>query len=103
MNKTELLQTLEETIPPLKGQLHLERVLYRKTDNKAYFSFLADVLVPERDFLTLERRLRALFPKMQIALRVASPGLAEDFKRDIGQYTPVLKDFLRLLIKLDAL
>ncbi|MEA4999389.1 MAG: PolC-type DNA polymerase III [Candidatus Limiplasma sp.] len=95
MNKTELLQTLEETIPPLKGQLHLERVLYRKTDNKAYFSFLADVLVPERDFLTLERRLRTLFPKMQIALRVASPGLAEDFKRDIGQYTPVLKDFLR--------
>lgn len=57
---------------------------------------LCDVLVPERDFLTLEQRLHGLFPKMQIALRVASPGLAEDFrKRDIAQYTDVLKDFLR--------
>ena len=58
MNKTELIHVLEETVPPLKEKLHVERVLYRKADNKAYFSFLSDVLVPERDFLTLERRLR---------------------------------------------
>jgi len=95
LNKTELIRILEGTIPPLQGKLHLERVLYRKADNKAYFSFLCDVLVPERDFLTLERRLRGLLPKMQVALRVASPTLADDFKRDIQQYTPVLKDFLR--------
>ncbi len=95
MNKTELIHVLEGTLPPLKDKLHVERVLYRKADNKAYFSFLCDVLVPERDFLTLERRLRGLFPKMQIALRVASPGLAEDFVGDIEKYNPVLKDFLR--------
>ena len=95
MNKTELLHILEETVPPLKEKLHVERVLYRKADNKAYFSLLSDVLVPEVDFLALERRLRGLFPKMQIALRVASPGLAEAFISDIGQYTQVLKDFLR--------
>ncbi|NLI21209.1 MAG: PolC-type DNA polymerase III [Clostridiales bacterium] len=95
MNKTELIRALEETVPPLAGKLRVERVLYRKADNKAYFSFLCDVLVPERDFLALERRLRGLFPKMRIALRVASPGLAEDFLTDIGRYTSVLKDFLR--------
>ena len=32
---------------------------------------------------------------MQVALRVASPGLKEDFKENIEKYTPVLKDFLR--------
>ena len=95
MNKTELIRVLEETVPPLRGMLHVERVLYRKADNKAYFSFLCDALVPERDFLALEQRLRALFPKMQIALRVASPGLAERFQAEIGEYTSVLKDFLR--------
>ena len=75
-----MIRILEETVPPLAGKLHVERVLYRKADNKAYFSLLCDVLVPERDFLTLERRLRGLFPKMQVALRVASPALKEDFK-----------------------
>ena len=70
-------------------------MLYRKADNKAYFSLLCDALVPERDFLALERRMRGLFPNMQLALRVASPGLAEDFKGNIGKYLSVLKDFLR--------
>ena len=95
MNKTELIHVLEEALPHLRGKLHVERVLYRKADNKAYFSFLCDELVPEADFLALERRLRGLFPKMSLALRVASPALAEDFKKDIHKYTPVLKDFLR--------
>ncbi|MCE5343793.1 MAG: PolC-type DNA polymerase III [Eubacteriales bacterium] len=86
---------MEETLPTVKDKLRVERVLYRKADNKAYFSFLCDVLVPEKDFLALEHRLRALFPKMQIALRVASPSLKEDFLANIETYTPVLKDFLR--------
>ena len=30
MNKTELLHILEETVPPLRGKLHIERVLYQK-------------------------------------------------------------------------
>ncbi len=95
MNKTELIRHLEETVPPLAGKLRVERVLYRKTDNKAYFSLLSDTLVPEVDFLALERRMRGLFPQLQVALRVASPGLAEDFVTDVQRYTPVLKDFLR--------
>ncbi len=95
MNKTELIQALEETVPPLKGKLRIERVLYKKDLNKAYMSFLSDELVTERDYLLLERRLRELFPKLKVALRVASPTLGEDFLSDLDRYKPVLTDFLR--------
>ncbi|MEG2950059.1 MAG: PolC-type DNA polymerase III [Clostridia bacterium] len=95
MNKTELLRTLEETVPPLKGKLHIERVLYKKAANKAYMSFLSDALVGEKDYLALENRLRALFPKLAVALRIASPALGEDFLSDISKYKSVLIDFLR--------
>ena len=53
MNKTELLHVLEETVPPLRGKLHIERVLYKKELNKAYMSFLCDELVGEKDYLLL--------------------------------------------------
>ena len=58
MNKTELLHILEETVPPLRGKLHIERVLYQKAANKAYMSFLSDELVAEHDYLLLERVIK---------------------------------------------
>ena len=93
MNKAELIQTLENTLPELKGKLSIERVLFRAADNKAYFSLLSDELVDERAFLKLEQRLSALFPGMRIALRVASPHLAEDFQQNIENYTPRSRRF----------
>ncbi|HRX07831.1 MAG TPA: PolC-type DNA polymerase III [Candidatus Limiplasma sp.] len=95
MNKAELIQTLEKTLPELSGKLSIERVLFRAADNKAYFSLLSDVLVDERAFLKLDSRLSSLFPGMHIALRVASPQLKDQFLSDIQAYTPVLKAFLR--------
>ena len=95
MNKTELLHILEQTVPPLQGKLHVEKVLYKKEANKAYMSFLSDVLVGEREFLHLEKKLRELFPKLTVALRVASPSLGEDFLSDVNKYKSVLTDFLR--------
>ena len=95
MNKTELLTLLEETVPPLRGKMHIERVLYQKSANKAYMSFLCDELVTERDYLLLERRLRELFPRLTVALRIASPALGEKFLADLDRYKPVLTDFLR--------
>ena len=70
-------------------------MLFRAADNKAYFSLLSAVLADERAFLRLEQKLSSLFPGMRIALRVASPNLADDFKADIQKYTPTLKAFLR--------
>ncbi len=95
MNKAELIKTLETTLPELTGKLSIERVLFRAADNKAYFSLLSDVLVDERAFLKLDARLASLFPGMQIALRVASPHLKEEFLSGIEAFTPVLKAFLR--------
>ncbi|MEG2252969.1 MAG: hypothetical protein RSC98_08010, partial [Clostridia bacterium] len=71
------------------------RVLYQKAANKAYLSFLCDELVTQNDYLLLERRLRELFPKLTVALRVASPALGEDFLHHMSRYTFVLADFLR--------
>ena len=85
MNKTELLHLLEETVPPLRGKLHIERVLYQKAANKAYMSFLSDELVTEHDYLLLERRLRELFPRLTVALRIASPSLGEKFLADLNR------------------
>ena len=95
MNKTELLEALEATVPSLRGKLHIERVLYKKAANKAYISFLCDELVTERDYLLLEKKLGELFPKLTVALRVASPALGESFLADLDTYKPVLTDFLR--------
>ena len=58
-------------------------------------SFLSDELVTEHDYLLLERRLRELFPKLTVALRIASPSLGEKFLADLNRYKPVLTDFLR--------
>ena len=88
MNKTELLHLLEETVPPLRGKLHIERVLYQKAANKAYMSFLSDELVTEHDYLLLERRLRELFPRLTVALRIASPSLGEKFLAEPLQTGP---------------
>lgn len=79
MNKTELLHLLEETVPPLRGKLHIERVLYQKAANKAYMSFLSDELVTEHDYLLLERRLRELFPKLTVARASPAPSRAKSF------------------------
>ncbi len=95
MNKQELLYELEKTVPPLSGKLHVERVLYKKVENKAYISFLSDSLVEEKDYLLLKRRLSELFPALGVALRVASPSLCEDFLASPEKYKSVLVDFLR--------
>ena len=95
MNKTEMLQALEAAVPSLQGKLHIERVLYKKATNKAYMSFLCDELVRENDFLQVERTLKELFPQVNVALRIASPGLGEDFLSHLDKYQSVLTDFLR--------
>jgi len=95
LNRQELLRLLEATIPALQGNLQVERVLYKRKANKAYISFFSDVLVAEKDFLSLERKLRSVFPGVAIALRVASPALGQNFLRNIDEYSAVLKDFLR--------
>ena len=45
--------------------------------------------------MQVERTLKELFPQVNVALRIASPGLGEDFLGDLDKYKSVLTDFLR--------
>lgn len=82
-------------LPHLRGQLLPPRVVYVKSQGKVYITFESKVLVEEASFLQMERILRKAFPQKPLALRVVSPGLKEDFLRNIGAYKQVLMDFLK--------
>lgn len=44
--------------------------------------------------MLLERKLKEMFPQLQVALRIASPGLGKIFCK-IDKYKSILTDFLR--------
>ena len=91
MNKTEMLQALEAAVPPLRGKLHIERVLYKKAANKAYMSFLCDDLVREGEFLQVERTLKELFPQVNVGPAHRQSGAGRGFSQPSGQ-VPVRAD-----------
>jgi len=95
MSYEDLLGQIYQELPHLKGQLQSPRVVYVKAQEKVYITFDSLTLVEEKTFLRLEKILRRIFPQKPLALRVVSPGLKEDFLRNIGEYKQVLTDFLK--------
>ena len=95
MSYEDLLSQIYQELPQLRGQLASPRVVYVKAQGKVYITFDSNVLVEEATFLKLESILRRIFPQKPLALRVVSPGLKEDFLRNIGTYKQVLTDFLQ--------
>ena len=95
MSYEDLLSQIYQELPQLRGQLASPRVVYVKAQGKVYITFDSNVLVEEATFLKLESILRRIFPQKPLALRVVSPGLKEDFLRNIGAYKQVLTDFLQ--------
>lgn len=95
MGYEELLSQIYRELPHLTGKLRAPRVVYVRAQGKVYITFESMVLVEETTFLKMERLLRQIFPQKPLALRVVSPGLADDFRKDIGKYKPVLTDFLK--------
>ena len=79
MTYDELLQAVHKALPETEGKIFIERVRYVKSENKAYFSFLSDVLIGEKGFYVMKSALEKAFPGLKFSLRVASPGLARDF------------------------
>ena len=94
MNKQELLEELIHTVPHLQGKLKVDRVLYNKPLKRVLMSFFSDELVSEKEYLTLEDKVRSLFPNVFVSLRIASPSLGSVFLENIHDYTFVLTDFL---------
>ena len=95
MSYEDLLSQIYQELPQLRGQLASPRVVYVKAQGKVYITFDSNVLVEEATFLKMESILRRIFPQKPLALRVVSPGLKDDFLRNIGAYKQVLTDFLK--------
>ena len=94
MTYDELLRAVYQALPEAEGQLSIERVRYVKSENKAYFSFLSDVLIGEKGFFVMKRALTDAFPGLKFSLRVASPSLARDFLREPDKYSAPLNHYL---------
>ena len=95
MSYEDLMNRIAREIPELAGKLSAPRVVYVKSQKKAYITFESAILVMEAQFLKLERVLREAFPGMRLAVRVVSPSLRESFLEDVSAYRSVLVDFLR--------
>ena len=95
MSYEHLMELIYREFPHLRGQLERPQVVFVRAKQKVYVSFKSMTLVEEATFLRMEKLVQQCFPATAVALRVVSPGLAEDFRRDVGPYKQVLVDFLR--------
>ena len=94
MTYEELLRTIHQALPDTEGKLAVERVRFVKSENKAYFSFLSDVLIGERGFFAMKKAIAGAFPQLNFSLRVASPSLAISFMQQPDKYAAPLNHFL---------
>ncbi len=91
MDWQSLLQSSMATLIP---HLTLEKVLVSRDGTKLLICFLADKLVEEQEFLRLRDLLQRSFHGLKVSLRVCSPALADDVRRDITPYLPFLAECL---------
>ena len=94
MAESMFLEEVFKLIPELKDQLHLVCVDYFSDDARAVAYFTADVLVGEKQFALIRRQLKKAFPKLSMALRIASPQLAEDFLAHPENYSQTITPIL---------
>ncbi|MBR6525654.1 MAG: PolC-type DNA polymerase III [Clostridia bacterium] len=94
MTYDELLRAIAEELPETAGKLTVERVIYQKKENKAFFSFLSDVLVGEKGFLAIKELIGRFFPAIKFSIRIASPSLARAFMEEPEKYALPLNQFL---------
>ncbi|MBQ4074720.1 MAG: PolC-type DNA polymerase III [Clostridia bacterium] len=94
MTYDELLRAIYRALPEAEGKIAIERVRYAKSENKAYFSFLSDVLIGEKGFFVMKKAIADAFPGMKFSLRVASPSLAREFLQNPDKYAAPLNHYL---------
>ncbi|MBQ7655501.1 MAG: PHP domain-containing protein, partial [Clostridia bacterium] len=94
MTYEELLRSVTQALPETEGKITIERVRFCKSENKAYFSFLSDVLIGEKGFFIMKNALGKAFPGLSFSLRVASPSLAREFLANPDKYSAPLNHYL---------
>ena len=94
MPEKKFLNTVYDQLPDLKDKLHLVCVDYYADKGRAVAHFTADVLVGEKQFAAIRRLLKRAFPQLNMALRIASPQLAEDFLSNPENYRQTIEAIL---------
>lgn len=94
MTYEELFSQIATALPETAGKLMVEKVTYIKEENKAVFSFLCDVLLGERAFLTIKQIISSAFPSLIFSVRVASPSLGGLFLKEPDKYSNTLNAYL---------
>ena len=94
MTYEELLRSVTHALPETEGKIAIERVRFSRSENKAYFSFLSDVLIGEKGFFIMKNALEKAFPGLNFSLRVASPSLAREFLQNPDKYCAPLNHYL---------
>ncbi len=96
MSYEDLLGEITKELPHLKDQLSTPSVVFVREFNKVYITFQSKVLVEEKTFMKMKAIMQRIFPQCpDLAVRVVSPALKEDFLANIGVYKQVLVDFLK--------
>ncbi len=96
MSYEDLLGEIAKELPHLKDQLSTPSVVFVREFNKVYITFQSKVLVEEKTFMKMKAIMQRIFPQCpDLAVRVVSPALKEDFLANIGVYKQVLVDFLK--------
>ena len=94
MSYEELISRIEGAAPEMKGKLTIDRVIYKRGSRHAYFYLLSDAVAGDREYLAVQKILKAAFPGVRLSLRIASPSLKEDFLADPDKYAHVINNIL---------
>ena len=94
MSYEELIQRIENAAPEMKGKLTIDRVIYKRGSRHAYFYMLSDAVAGDREYLAVQKILKAAFPGVRLSLRIASPSLKDDFLSDPDKYAHVINNIL---------
>ncbi|HSK69708.1 MAG TPA: PolC-type DNA polymerase III [Candidatus Limnocylindria bacterium] len=94
MSSTGFFDAVHRAIPGLEGKLQLDHIDYYTDRKKAVAYFTSSALIRNGEFTAIRRQLSRMFPRIPMALRVASPALAEDFLQNPDKYRDVFEPIL---------
>ena len=94
MSYEELIEKIKKAAPELQEGLTIDRVIYKRGSGHAYVYLLSDQVAGEREYLAVQRVLRAAFPGVRLSLRIASPNAKDAFLREPQQFANIINQIL---------
>ncbi len=94
MSYEELIEKIKKAAPELQEGLTIDRVIYKRGSGHAYFYLLSDQVAGDKEYLAVQKVLRAAFPGVRLSLRIASPGAGEAFLAEPQRFAHVINQIL---------